>query len=215
MVDPAHVYLRAAAGETATASLAVSAAASISLRAFDLDADGRPIAAANAGRSLLQWLTITQSGGTVDVTIDVPPEARGSYWGAVLVERKDAKTSGGPRFRVAVPIVVTVTRDEDPRFQIESLRATADGNEVLFSVVVRNLGNVALMPAISAALLNGDVEEATLDTSVLILPGHSRVVRMRLRPASKLAALVAAVFVKVGLDLQTAEQPVTSSDAEV
>jgi hypothetical protein len=205
LVNPARLYLQAAAGTTIEARVAVSGPVrTTALEGFTLDEEGMPILRADAHqRDLRDWIRVEQREDrdrAILLRVTVPSDAEGTYWAALVIDAREAASE--ITTRACVPIFVTVAETE--RVALDLARSTARGAGDRLDVTVRlvNDGNVVLrVPlTVTAETIRGEqrleVASAT-EPAVVVLPGSTRVVRLSLHVRQDEPILVEA-FALIG-----------------
>lgn len=222
--SPSSVYATATPGGFIEADLRVTCgcehavAVSVGTSPFVLDARGRPMHVADADRALDEWLRIDQSAPSVDaahpLTIhlraDMPSNANGTYWTAVMVEWKTRGPAAGgsalvASLRLAIPVLVTAGGTERPRAEIEELTASAGTDAIDVAAAVHNSGNTALRVPLFVAIETDDGGAVPLELgagatdSILVFPGTSRIITLRMaRPRADLRGATVAAFYRFG-----------------
>jgi hypothetical protein len=221
---PTRLYESVAPGTAIERTLRVTAASedtvNVSVEAipFVLDVNGRPSHAPARGRALGDWLHIETSASSVDpqhpltvkVRVDVPATARGTYWTAVMIEwtsRVSAADGSAVNavVRFAVPVVITATGTEERHAEIDDVAGSLEADTLTMVARIHNSGNTALHAPVVFAIEKDEGGGARLElasattATVLLLPGASRLVTMRIaRPKADLRGVVIAAFYRYG-----------------
>ncbi len=203
LAQPINFYLTGDAGSTLAARVWLSptagdAVASLSVTSFTVDQQGKPASCeGRLDRSVVPWTSLSthrlllRSGGSepLDLKLEIPLAAVGTYWGAVMMDVEPAAPDHllPVRSRLAIPLFVTVRGTEAARVRIEELHAfrSAEG-DVLVNAMIVNDGNTVLHSPVLLSVEAGDrsapIELASLeDTVVTVLPGNRRAIRLLIR----------------------------------
>jgi len=145
-----------------------------------------------AARSNSDWLEVSpqsfqlDAGEAQEVTfsIQVPPDAEGTYWGVIFIEGspRPEQTEGATVLaieRFGVKIYETVPGTEVLSGEIKQVRKI--GNDPLsFEILFENTGNVQLRPSgrVDIAGRTGDLVKALPVEKFYVLPGASRQVEV-------------------------------------
>jgi hypothetical protein len=203
-VAPAHLYLEIAAGAHEERGIVVNdlqgAVPVISAEPFTIETDGRPRRDGQNDHSGVGWIVAVPDGaGSIRIVVDVPADARGSYWSAVTI----ATDSNEITTRVVVPVIVTVAGTESGFAAVEAITASAGEDEVVISAVVRNGGNSVVRAPLLITLQKDDVEIGSAEIDpILLLPGATRVVKARMRLNNpEESPIVATLWMRYGSEI--------------